>query len=495
MTAIYNDPAGGSPSSVGSQIRTDSYIKEALFEARELEYFGPLADNKVMPKNMGKKLKLFHYMPMLSDRNINDQGIDAAGVSTANKVTITVVNPDLTNDDGEYITLFAVGTGVDAAAALGATTVGYASTSAADLASARWKAWKLLVTALDLDGSLAVNDTYAEVKAIAEGLDPSWTITETGAVNGAGNLYGSSKDIGLLTATFPALTENGGTVNRVGITRIEIEGTFARYGFYRSYTKESEDFDTDADLERHYTREIINGAMEMQEDQLQVDILNAAGVIKYGGEAVSVATISGEVGSVSLPTTEDFNKLDTILTNNKSPKTTKMITGSRMEDTVTVRGGRLMYVGSEISNMLRKLTDKWGNAAFKEAHHYAAATTLVRGEIGMIGPFRIIEVPKMLHWAGVGAAVSNNAGYRESGGKYNVYPMLVVGDNSFSTISFKTGKGRGNKFETYHSKPKSAVSRANDFYGSKGFFVIEYYYGVMVLRPERIAIIKTVAEL
>ena len=474
MTQVYNDPAGGTPSSVGSQIRTDFYNRKVLQEEKEMEFFTPLADNESMPKNSGKKIKRYHYMPLLSDRNINDQGIDAAGASTANEVTITIVDPDLTNDDGEWITKFAVGNGVDAAAALTAAKA----------------------DAVDIFKALGVFDTdYATTKTALEALNPAWVITELGAVNGAGNLYGSSKDIGLLTATFPTLTENGGTVNRVGGTRIEIEGTFTRYGFHRSYTKESVDFDSDSELEMHLTREVINGAMEMQEDQLQVDILNSAGVIKYAGTATSVATISGEVGNVSLPTSEDFNKLDTTLTDNKSPKQTTMIKGTSMEDTVTVRGGRLMYVGSEISNMLRKLTDHWGNAAFVESHHYAAGTTLVKGEIGKIGPFRIIEVPKMLHWAGVGATVSTNAGYRESGGKYNVYPMLVVGDKSFTTISFKTGKGRGNKFETYHSKPKSTVSRANDIYGSKGFFAIEYYYGFMVLRPERIAIIKTVAEL
>lgn len=41
-----------------------------------------------MPKNMGKKIKRYVYVPLLDDANINDQGIDAAGVtiSTANYV-------------------------------------------------------------------------------------------------------------------------------------------------------------------------------------------------------------------------------------------------------------------------------------------------------------------------------------------------------------------------------------------------------------------------
>lgn len=38
-----------------------------------------------------------------------------------------------------------------------------------------------------------------------------------------GNLYGSSKDIGTIEGKLPLLTENGGRVDRVGFTRLELE--------------------------------------------------------------------------------------------------------------------------------------------------------------------------------------------------------------------------------------------------------------------------------
>ena len=46
---IYNDPAGGSASSVGTQFRTDHYYKKALTEAAKETYFGQLADVRAMP--------------------------------------------------------------------------------------------------------------------------------------------------------------------------------------------------------------------------------------------------------------------------------------------------------------------------------------------------------------------------------------------------------------------------------------------------------------
>ena len=43
------------------------------------QYFTPLADVTHMPKHMGKKIKIYHYLPLLDDRNVNDEGLDAGG--------------------------------------------------------------------------------------------------------------------------------------------------------------------------------------------------------------------------------------------------------------------------------------------------------------------------------------------------------------------------------------------------------------------------------
>jgi len=78
---IYGD---GTDSSIGPQINTYYYDKKALIEIAKTQFFGQLADTKNMPKNMGKKLKQYLYLPLLDDRNINDQGIDATGATIAN---------------------------------------------------------------------------------------------------------------------------------------------------------------------------------------------------------------------------------------------------------------------------------------------------------------------------------------------------------------------------------------------------------------------------
>ena len=390
----------GSNSTIGSQLQTHYYQKKALIDLQKEKYFTQLADTTAMPKNMGKTIKRYHYLPLLDDNNLNDQGIDASGAVVAN-----------------------------------------------------------------------------------------------------GNLYGSSKDIGTITGKLPQLSETGGRVNRVGFTRVELTGTLEKYGFFEEYTQESLDFDSDEELEMHINREMLFGAQETTEDLLQIDLLNSAGVIRYPGAASSLATLSGNTGSVTEVSYSDLAKLDIDLTNNRCPKQTTIITGSRMVDTKVIPSARLLYMGSEMQPTIEKMVDYHGNPAFIPLAHYAAAGTEINGEIGAIGHFRIVVVPEMMHRNGtstgsplVGAAVTTNAGYRVTGTRYNAYPLLVIGSESFTTIGFQTS-GKNVKFKIYHKKPGEAVADRNDPYGETGFMSIKFYYGFMPLRTERLAIIWSVAQL
>jgi N4-gp56 family major capsid protein len=379
----------GNVSTMGHQLQTFLFQKQALIEAAKEQYFSQLAEVTSMPKNMGKVIKKYHYLPLLDDANINDQGLDASGAVIAN-----------------------------------------------------------------------------------------------------GNLYGSSKDVGTISGKLPTLTENGGRVNRVGFKRKELEGTFEKFGFFDEYTQESMDFDSDADLEKHITREMVAGANEMTEDALQIDLLMSAGVVKYAGSATSKATIN----ATSLVSYEDLMHLSIDLDNNRTPKHTTQITGSRMVDTKTIPGARVMYVGSELIPTLKRMKDLHGDPAWIPVEKYAAAGNTVRGEQGAVDQFRIVVVPEMLKWAGAGADASADATCYETNNKYDVFPMLVIGDSSFTTIGFQTD-GKTVKFTIYHKKPGEGVADRNDPYGETGFMSIKWYYGFMVLRPERIGLVLTAAKL
>ncbi len=430
----------GTDSSVGTQFNTFLYQRKAIRDLEKSMFFSPLADVTTMPKHMGKKIKRYHYLPILDDRNINDQGLDATGATPTDAYTIS-----------------------KAGVALGQIE---ASTVIDDTAKALAE-WNEIY--VDMQGDAAV------------------------AAPGSGNLYGSSKDIGTISAKMPLLSEHGGRVNRVGNTRIDLEGSMEKFGIFDEWTQESLDFDTDAELEMHINREMLRAANEITEDALQVDLLNGAGVTRYGGDATATNEITGE-GTASKITYEDLMRLDIDLDNNRCPKYTKIISGSRMIDTKTISAARVLYIGSELTPTMKKMTDLFGNAAFIPVQQYADAGNIMTGEIGSIDQFRVVVVPEMQHWSGAGAAVGTNPGYRETGGKYDVFPMLVVGSGAFTTIGFQTD-GKSMKFNITTKKPGKAVADRFDPYGEKGFMSIKWYYGFMLLRPEYIAVCKVVAEL
>ena len=390
MPAIeYNDPAGGTPSTMGTQLRTEYFQKQALIEARKEQYFTQLADATAMPKNMGKKIVRYHYLPLLDDANVNDQGIDAAGATIAN-----------------------------------------------------------------------------------------------------GNLYGSSKDVGTLSGKMPVLSETGGRVNRVGFKRKTIEGTLEKFGFFDEYTQESLDFDSDEELESHINREMINGASEITEDALQIDLLTSAGVVKYCGTATSKLTMN----ATSLVTYGDLMRLSIDLDNNRTPKQTTMFTGTRMIDTKTIPSARALYIGSELLPTVKAMKDLHNNPAFIPVEKYASGGNTLTGEVGSIDQFRLVVVPEMMKWAGAGASASGDTTSYQTATKFDVFPMLCIGEGSFTTISFQTD-GKGVKFKIFHKKPGEETADRNDPYGESGFMSIKWYYGFMVLRPERLAVLLTVARL
>ena len=375
-----------------SQMNTFYWLRKSLTDARKEAYFTQLADSIGMPKHFGKKIKLYHYIPLLDDRNVNDQGIDA-------------------------------------------------------------------------NGSVCDN----------------------------GNLYGSSRDIGTIKDKLPVVGENGGRVNRVGFSRVELEGTFHKFGVFYEWSRETFEFDSDSELRGHLSRELMNGMVQMQEAMLQIDLLESAGVQVFPGAAAAKEDVTGEGDNATIIDYATLRRADQILDENRCPRHTKYISGSRNIDTKTISSARVAYVSSAVVPLLEDMRDKFNNKVFVPVHQYASAATVLHGEIGSIGHFRFIQVPEMLAWEGAGAAVGANPGYREKDGKYSVYPILIVGSESFNTIGFQSDTAKNGKFSIITKVPGRDTASKDDPYGETGFSSLKFYYGFLCKRPERICVIHTVA--
>lgn len=406
---LYNDPAGyrtgtATPSTIGPQLVDFMFIKKALAEQAKEIVFSNMSSTIEIPKHTGTAIKRYVDVLMLDDKNINDQGIDAAGQT----------------------------------------------------------------------GQLSKNPN--------------------------GNLYGSSRDIGVIADRLPALGEQGGRVNRVGFKRLTIQGTMQKYGFFYEFTQDALNFDTQADLLQNMSREAVRGATQLQEAMLQKDLLDNCGTVYVPGtgfadwDTDTTTSLKASVDDSAIPTYKDFMKFKLMLDDLRVPGSTSMFTGTRYIDTKTIPSARFAFISNALLPMLEQIKDFNNQPAWVPVEQYAAGGYTHPKEVGKIGNFRFVVVPEALYWGGAGAAPAQNSIHRATSNKLDVYPILVIGEDAFTTIGFQTN-GRDGKIKVMTKMPGLETASFDDPYGSRGFTSMQWWYGFLAQRPERLACMYTVAEL
>ncbi len=414
---IYNKGTDVDPSTIDgpgqAQLSPFYYDRQAIIEANKKAFIGQLSGVRNQPKHMGKEIKKHLIIPMLDDRNINDQGIDASGA--------ILVSTEWTS----------------------ITAAGIVKYDNADEAAA--------ITAAGADG----------------------TVKQT-----SGNLYGSSKDVGTVTALTGVISETGGRVNRVGFSREVITSTLENYGFFYEFTADDLNFDSDPKLYSHLHREAGKAAGEMVEKSLMADLLNGAGIKIYADAATDLATVA----ATKLVTLAEIRQMTKVLNANNCPTDTTIISGSRNIDTKVVASARYAYTTDDMVTVLEDvMNNTTGKHAWAYVEEYAdgakyAKSNIARGEVGKIAKVRFIEHPEML--------IQENKG----AGEIDVHPILFVGSGSFTQIGFQSN-GNSTKFEIITKKPGKEIADRQNPYGKVGFCSNNYWYGILVERPDWIGVI------
>jgi len=401
-----------------AQLSPFYYDKQAIIEANKKAFIGQLSGVRNQPKHMGKEIKKHLIIPMLDDRNINDQGINAAGVV---------------------------------------------------LDSTKW-------TSIKANGTIKY-DNADEAAAITEaGVDG--TVKQT-----SGNAYGSSKDIGTISALTGVISETGGRVNRVGFSREVITSTLENYGFFYEFTSDDLNFDSDPKLYSHLYREAGKASGEMTEKSLMIDLIENAGIEIFAGSKTSVATVAAG----DMITLAELRTATKVLNANACPMDTQIISGSRNIDTKVVANARYAYTTDDVVTILEDtMNATTGKHAWAYVEEYAdgakySKSNIAKGEVGKIGKLRFIEHPEMV--------IQENKG----AGNINVSPILIVGSGSFTQIGFQAN-GNSVKHEIICKKPGKEIADRQNPYGKVGFCSTNYWYGVLVERPDHIAVIWSATE-
>ena len=356
-----------------------------------------------------------------------------------------------------------------------------------DAAGAQFDSTKWYV----MDGKfkiVSVHDTEADARA-AQGDGQYIT-------NGSGNLFGGDSDINIVKGSFPALSEKGGIVNRVGLTRKEVTANIEKFGVMAEITDTDLKLDTEAGLLTRIVAELGTLYAEVKEMQVQaklIDTAEASATIAGSG-----AVVKADMNRNNELTYTSIRNKEMYLKKVRCPKTTKVISGASKYGTKTVDAGYTAYVGYDLLPTLQDMVDPLGNPAWKPLSAYASLETARQGEIGAISATRFIEVEDMIKFAGAGKedgdddSENDTAGYHATmiGDKehFDVFPVLYVGPDSFGVIGLE-----GESTKVMVKKPGEMIPGV-DMYGEIGGASIKWWFGFIAKRPERITCIMATCK-
>jgi N4-gp56 family major capsid protein len=455
MATIKDQFNGGKNVSTGidEQYNDRFWSKGAKREASRKRTFTQLGDRLTQPKHWGNEIVKERQLPILHELNRLDGGIDA---STATLVLNTFYAYDTTGalvgtfDSKDYTTI--------------------AGTTA----------------------------TEAELRAGAVLAESAATTASSGGKvqNGAGSLYMGDSDISVITGTFPSLTEEGGNVNGVNTKSITVRGNVNEFGHHLKFTQKSIDMDSRTGILAQKSKALGELKGDVYEKQIEFDLVSASELNRtFGGAHLSTTTLD-QTGEL---TYEDLRAIEQELKRLRVPRDTKLISGTTKIGTTPVPKAFYAFVPEELSPSLEDMQNSRGENVWEDVSKYSAGGPTAEDEIGRIGRMRFIEVNSMLRYKGVGATdtgsgVGDVTGYYAStpagGGteKFDVFPVLFVGSDSFATVGFEGDSAR----------IKTAMPKADahiDPFGKNGSMSIAWYYGSLIYRPERIMQIAVTAKM
>ena len=445
MAQIINkfNQGGTTSNSINRQFSPEFVTRAVAEMAPRKRFFSQRSNPIAMPKNYGDTLTKEVRLPILHKDNMVDANIDAANATVAQNM-IFVLNADGT-----------INTTYDVAA--------YAVQNSVTLDAAR-------------------TTNMATATTLAAGISGSKIKTS------AGYLLNGKASYAVASNAIPVLPEEGGIVGLLNSTSKLVSAKITFHAIGMKYTVRSVDLDSRKNQVAQKIKDLARATGELKEIQVRNSIISASEGYRLIGSSNIATTTIGAMKSEDILTFDALQGFEQALIADDVPMDTEIIDGTTKIDTRVVEDGWVVYCNRELMPGIRKVKGPDGTSlAFVPKSQYAAGTTLMDGEFGAIGSFRFVVVPDLPAYRGAGSLVSadatltaaDRANRYATGLRYDVFPLIVVGSDSFSTTGF-TDKD----VTAAHIPPTRDVY--NDMSAQVGGVVSNWTYGFLNYRPERI---------
>lgn len=451
--------SGGVTSSTIDRQFNDEFVTKAVVEVpKRKKVFSPRADRYTMPKNSGDKLSREISFGMLDQRVLIDGGVDANTATLLQDVWYVV--PKGSKD-------------ITAATAVFDTKEYFASGTYATWALARTAA----KTAAESDASGSEE-----------------------VVSGSGGMVNGEASYAATEGPLVEMPEEGGVINLFNHYSKMVSANITFHGIGHKFSMRSVNLDSRKGLIARKIQYMADTVADLKEMQVRRDLVASSHVnaIICNSDVNPDTDLTSEIDGTDVLTYTGLETLEQYLLNNDVPMDTEILTGVDLVDTKTVSDAWIIYVNTEVLPTLRAMKGPGDVLVWTPKEQYAAGTELLDGEQGKIGQFRFVTVKDLEREYGAGAEVgevdadteigdaanlaTQNAAYK-TGGKYDVFTAMVIGDDSFSI----TGFGSNNTKASY-IPPKKDVY--NDMHAQMAGISADWSYGFLCYRPERICSLK-----
>ena len=467
LTNKFNEGENTS-SSIDRQF-TPEFVTKAVAEmAPRKRPFSKLSNFVAMPKNHGDKLTKEVRLPILHKDNLVDGNVDA---NTAAVVQYTwyVINPAAQGTLGyvrEKYALFEDASGI----VHGRNTSPYIDMSAFQTLDAAAK--KVVIDAAIVSAKADAATTAAETAGFV-------------VKSGAGSILNGKASYAAAAMPTTSLPEEGGVVNLMNGSSKLVTAKLSFHGIGSKYTVRSVKLDSRKAQVAQKIKDLSRATHELKEIQVQASVIAASEANVLMGSATSIGGIFG--GADHKLDYDLLNILEQDLLANDVPMVTEILEGTTKVDTKVIEDAWVIYINRELMPTVRKMTDSAGNLIFVPKSKYSSQTTLLDGEFGSIGSFRFAVLPDLQAYRGAGAYATDTGlvggtadmSVHATGGKVDVFPMLVVGVDSFVTTGFTDSQ-----VTAAHISPARDVH--NDMHAQVGGVASSWTYGFLNYRPERI---------
>ena len=151
----------------------------------------------------------------------------------------------------------------------------------------------------------------------------------------------------------------------------------------------------------------------------------------YGGTGTTLATVNGKL------TAKLLRKITRSLNLNHSKKITSILAPSPNIGTKPVEAAFLVFCSSDVDADLRDATNFPG---YTPVAAYGSRKPMHENEIGSFEQFRFIASPELVPFQNAGALVGATGCLSSGGTNIDVYPLIVVGQESYGTVALRGSK-------------------------------------------------------